>query len=123
MTPHDKAIMLVKDLFKHMDPIPPVPTDMTIEELWVLYNDKISTTKHKSPGVEPTVRLLLEDPDLAEIPIPDIAEIIKEVFRAYGIKCKCSESSVRWYQSQKGLDWKVIRRIPPKKVTDVMLLD
>jgi hypothetical protein len=115
----NEAIKSLKGMFKDSEPAPPIPPDMTIEKLWILYLD--ATKKKKvQPGVEEAVKLLLEDDRLAEIPIPMIAEIIREVFGAYGLKCKCSESSVRWYQSQRNLEWAIIRRRLPKvEVKDV----
>lgn len=115
-----KAITSMKGLFREAEPIPPPPPDATIESLWAeLYDYKFPRRKTK-PNVEEAVRMLLEDPDLGEIPIPMIAEIIREVFQAYGVRCKCSESSVRWYQSQRGLEWNIVRRRLPKvEVRDV----
>jgi hypothetical protein len=110
----NQAILIIKDQFKHSDPIPPIPFDLTLEELWVMYNDKKTKAKHKAPTVEAAVKLLLEDPELCEIPVADIAEIIKQVFNAYGIKCKCSESSVRWYKSQRCMEWDIVKRQTPK---------
>lgn len=117
----NRAIVVLKGMFKDTEPAPPIPEGMTIETLWTLYQDAINTKKKKhSPGVEEAVKLLLEDPELPEIPIPMIAEIIREVFSAYGLKCKCSESSVRWYQSQRNLEWAIVRRRLPKvEVRDV----
>lgn len=113
----DAAIMAVKGMFKEASPIPPIPPDMTLEKLWILYN---SGKKRTSPGVEEAVRLLLENEALAEIPISMIAEIIREVFTAYNVKCACSESSVRWYQSQRNLEWSIVRRrLPRVEVRDV----
>ena len=117
----NRAIVVLKGMFKDTEPAPPLPPELTIEALWVLYQDAINSKKKKqSPGVEEAVKLLLEDPELPEIPIPMIAEIIREVFSAYGLKCKCSESSVRWYQSQRNLEWAIVRRRMPKvEVKDV----
>lgn len=117
----NQAILAIKGMFKESDPAPPIPPDMTIEALWVLYQDALNAKKKRvAPGVEEAVKILLEDPELAEIPIPMIAEIIREVFGAFGIKCKCSESSVRWYQSQRNLEWSIVRRRMPKvEVKDV----
>lgn len=105
-----EAVQIIKDMFKDMCPIPERPADLTIDELWIMYCDK--KFKYKTPGVENAVKLLLEDPRLCEIPIPMIAEIIREVFGAYGINCSCSTKSVRWYQSQRGMAWNIVRRKP-----------
>jgi hypothetical protein len=120
----NQAILDIKGMFKETVPAPPIPADMTLEKLWVLYQDSLNTKKKRSaPGVEEAVKLLLENDKLAEIPIPMIAEIIREVFGAYGLKCKCSESSVRWYQSQRNLEWSIVRRrLPRVEVKDVTQL-
>lgn len=116
----NSAIGILKEMFVGSEPAPPIPEGMTIEKLWVLYLDATRKKKVRQPGVEEAVKLLLEDPNLGEIPIPMIAEIIREVFSAYGLKCKCSESSVRWYQSQRGLEWSIVRRrLPRVEVKDV----
>jgi hypothetical protein len=107
----DGAINKLKALFKDSEPPMPPPEGATVESLWAmilaLQNKGIKAVK---PGVEEAVKVILEDPDLAEIPISMIAEIVREVFTAYGLRCKCSESSVRWYQSQRNLEWNIVRR-------------
>ena len=117
----NKAIASVKQMFQGSEPAPPIPEGMTLEQLWVLYLDVTRPKKKRSsPGVEDAVKLILEDQELAEIPIPMIAEIVREVFKAYGVKCRCSESSVRWYQSQRNLEWNIVRRALPRvEVKDV----
>lgn len=117
----NRAILTLKGMFGATEPMPMPPPDATIESLWAeLQELKNAKRKKLSPGVEEAVKLLLEDPELAEIPIPMIAEIIREVFNVYGLKCKCSESSVRWYQSQRNLEWSIVRRRMPKvEVKDV----
>lgn len=109
----DLAITRLKSLFKNSEPLPPPPPDATIESLWAQLH---ASRKIHRPTIEEAVRLLLEDDDLAEIPIPIIAEIIREVFLAYGVPCRCSESSVRWYQSQRNMEWDIVRRRSPKIV-------
>ena len=114
----NKAVSLLKDLFRDAEPIGQPPPDATVESLWRELQ-LLKKKKVRHPGVEECVKALLEDKDLAEIPVVMIAEIVREVFAAYGIKCKCSESSVRWYQSQRGLEWKIVkRRLPKVDVTD-----
>jgi len=74
----NKAILVVKSLFKDTTPTPPIPEGMTIETLWVMYQETIRGKRKKhTPGVEETVKLLLEDTELPEIPISMIAEIIR----------------------------------------------
>lgn len=107
------AIANIKQMFDDAEPAPPIPEGMTLEKLWILYNKK---RHHTTPGVEEAVKALLENPELAEIPIPLIAEIIREVFKAFGVKCNCSERSVRWYQSQRNLVWTIVRRRPYKAI-------
>lgn len=117
----NKAISLVKNMFKDTEPIPPPPPDATVESLWAQIHELKFPKRKNRLGVEDAVKILLEDPDLPEIPIPMVAEIIREVFQAYGQKCRCSESSVRWYQSQRGLEWNIIRRrLPRIEVKDVL---
>lgn len=115
-----RAIGQLKGMFKDSEPMPPPPEDATVESLWAIICELQQPKRKYKPGVEEAVKLLLEDKELAEIPIPMIAEIIREVFSAYGLKCKCSESSVRWYQSQRNLEWAIVRRRMPKvEVKDV----
>jgi hypothetical protein len=119
------AIAALKGLFKNAEPLPLIPEDMTLPKLWAMYCEATKGKKKRySPGVEESVRLLLEDTRLAEIPIPMIAEIVREVFIAYGLKCSCSESSVRWYQSQRNLEWSIVRRRQPRvEVQGVVTVD
>jgi hypothetical protein len=105
-----EAIQAVKDLFGTVDPIPQIPTDLTMEALWVMYCDTQRKRVVRPPKIETAVKRLLEDPNLDEVPIHMLAEIIREVYAAYGIVCKCSESSLRWYQSQRNLEWNIVRR-------------
>jgi hypothetical protein len=116
----NQAIMQLKEKFNGAEPAPTPPPDATIESLWSMILELRGIKKKHRPSVEESVRLLLEDEGLAEIPIPMIAEIIREVFNIYGIKCKCSESSIRWYQSQRNLEWTIVRRkIPRAEVVNV----
>jgi hypothetical protein len=108
------AIQQLKGMFGGAEPPPPPPSDATIESLWAMVLELRGFKKKNRPGVEEAVKLILEDQELAEIPIPMVAEIIREVYNIYGIKCKCSESSVRWYQSQRNLEWSIVRRRMPK---------
>jgi hypothetical protein len=105
----EEAIRVLNGLFERTEPIPPIPEDATLESLWAqLHANQIKM----KPGVEASVKLLLENVDLASIPIGLLAEIIREVFTQHGFSCKCSESSVRWYQSQRCLVWNIVRRKP-----------
>jgi hypothetical protein len=120
-----QAILKVKELFGNAEPEPAgPPKDATIDDLWheVLELRKelkaIKKTKRGvKPKVETAVKVLVEDPQLAQIPIPIIAEIIREVFKSFGIQSKCSERSVRWYLSQYSLEWDIVKRqMPPIRV-------
>jgi hypothetical protein len=108
-----KAILALKGMFKD-DLRPAPPPDATIEMLWDRILELEGLRRRDRPGVEQAAKLIMEDPSLDEIPISMIAEIIREVFGAYGLKCKCSESSIRWYQSQRNLEWNIVRRKNPK---------
>lgn len=96
------------------------PEDATVESLWAMVlelkkeiHGLKKTKRGIKPKVEDAVRLLVEDPALCQIPIPMIAELIREVFKSYGLPSKCSESSVRWYLSQFSLEWDICRRQMP----------
>jgi len=120
-----EAITSLKGMFGKEEPSPPgPPAEATVESLWeelqVLQAELFKLKKLKrgvKPKVEHAVKLLVEDPKLAQIPIPMIAELIREVFKSYGIPSKCSEPSVRWYLSQFSLEWDIVRRqLPPVRV-------
>lgn len=122
-----EAILLLKDMFttfevEEKDP----PSDATVESLWIevmsLRKD-IAALKKTKRGVRPkvvdAVKRLVERQDLSQIPIPMMAELIREVFKTYGVPSKCSESSVRWYLSQYSLEWEIVRRkLPPVRVSE-----
>ena len=121
-----EAINLIKGMFGGYEPdFPPEPPrDATVESLWAelmkarreLYALK-KTKRGVRPKAEDAAKVLLCDQRLSQIPIPMIAEIIREVFKSYGISSNCSEASVRWYQSQYGLDWPIVRRtLPPVRI-------
>jgi hypothetical protein len=85
--------------------LPPIPEGVTIETLWG------EICRLKGQAVKPkkvdAIRLILEDPILTGLPIPLIADIIKKVFHHHGITCDTSDSSIRWYISQKTLEWDI----------------
>jgi len=119
------AIQVLKDMFGTTKPGPVgPPDDATLESLWEevlsLKKELHQLRKMKrgvKPKVENAVKLLVENQELAQIPIPMIAELIREVFKSYGLKATTSESSVRWYLSQFSLEWEIVRRqLPPVKV-------
>lgn len=119
------AIQVLKDMFGKDLPGPNGPPEgATIESLWAenqalqLELRKLKKLKRGvKPKVENAVKLLVEDQRLAQIPIPMLAELIREVFKSQGIPSKCSESSVRWYLSQFSLEWDIVRRqLPPVRI-------
>jgi hypothetical protein len=101
----DRAIAKTNELFPE---VPPIPEGATVESLWA----EILILKGliKKPKVQSAIRLLLEDPKLAGVPIPLLASIIKTCFEQHNFDCNCSESSIRWYISQKTLEWNIVRR-------------
>jgi hypothetical protein len=127
-----EAIKELKTLFGNAEPGPiGPPVDATIESLWAeleAARKEIMQLKKTKRGVKPkiesAVKLLVENQELAQIPIPMIAELIREVWKSYGIASACSESSVRWYLSQFSLDWDIVRRqLPPVRLPDDIKTD
>ena len=116
-----EAIVVVKGMFVDHTTDDILPVDATIESLWVeiaILKKEIASLKKTKRGIRPrvedAVKLLIENIQLNQIPIPMIAEIVREVFKLYGIPSKCSSSSVRWYLSNRSLEWDIIRRkMPP----------
>lgn len=122
------AVDLVSDMFKGQVPNIPQrpPEDATLESLWeeiVRLRKELDALKKIKRGVRPkvegAVKLLLEDDRLAEISVPLIADIIRKVFNRFDTKCECSESSVRWYMSQRNLQWNIVRRRLPKPQIEI----
>lgn len=115
------AVDILRGLFKEQIMVPEdPPPGVTVEELWEEMKimreqlDTLRRAKRKNrPKVEQAARLILEDPRLTQIPIPMIAELIRAVFKSYGIDSSCSESSIRWYMSQRTLEWDIKKRTPP----------
>ena len=102
-----KATEKLSKLFTSDEPIPPLPSDLTREDLWRMLNSKGRILK---PPVEMAARLILEDAAFAVLTPEQIAEIIRETYRMYGLHCNCSGASIRWYMSQKNLAWNIIKR-------------
>lgn len=98
-----KAAKVVNELF--VDPMPQMPEDATLESLW----KEICTLRSavKKPKKVDAIKRLLEDDELTGLPIALIADIIRRVFEKHGLKCETSESSIRWYVSQKTLVWDI----------------
>ena len=122
-----EAVDVIKGMFGGFEPefIKDPPEDATVEGLWLEILElrkELHKLKRVKRGVKPktedAAKLLLCNQALSQIPIPMIAEIIRGVFKSYGLKSACSESSIRWYQSQYGLDWPIVKRtMPPVKIT------
>ena len=98
-----EAARIVNELFEKA--VPPVPEGATVHSLWIELCKLKGKTK--KPKKVTAIQLLLEDPRLVGLPIPLIADIIKKVFTRAGIACDTSDSSIRWYISQKTLEWKI----------------
>lgn len=122
------AIDLVSGMFKGQ--VVGVPADppegATVESLWEevsrLRKELDAMKKIKRgvrPKVEDAVRMILEDPRLVEVSVPVIADIIRKVFNKFDLKCDCSESSVRWYMSQRNLTWNIQRRQLPRPSIEI----
>lgn len=92
--------------------IPPIPDDATVQTLW-LELCKLKSHTRKPKKVE-AIRALLEHEDLTGLPIPLLADIIQRVFKRHGVQCDTSDSSIRWYISQKTLEWDIKPRAKKK---------
>ena len=116
MTVHQQAVeaaRMVNELV--IKAMPPIPEDATVESLWKELC--VLRGQVKKPKKVTAIQMLLEDERLTGLPIPLIADIIKKVFLRAGIPCDTSNSSVRWYISQKTLDWDIKPR--DKRANDV----
>lgn len=117
-----EAIKAVRDMFSAASFQPTImPEGTTAEELWeeiLKLREELAAIKRLKRGVKPkvedAVRLILEDERFIEIPISLIADIVQKVFTSYKISCNCSEKSVRWYMSQRNLEWDIKKRRMPK---------
>lgn len=96
---------------------PPIPPEATRESLWLeLCRLK---NKTKKPYKVDAIKALLEDPRFTGLPVALIADIIKRVFTRAGIPCNTSESSIRWYISQKTLEWDIKPRDKSATTVDI----
>jgi hypothetical protein len=102
-----------------VDAMPVMPVGTTIESLW----EELCRLrgKIKKPKKVDAIRLLLEDDRLVGLTIPLLADIIKKVFHRHGVTCDTSDSSIRWYISQKTLEWDIKQR--DKSGADINLDD
>jgi hypothetical protein len=108
-----KAVESVNGLFSGT--IPPIPEGATLESLWL----EVCRQKGcaKKPRKVEAIKLILEDPQLDGLTIPLIADIIKRIFLRHDIPCDTSDSSIRWYISQKTLEWNIVPR--SRKMSDL----
>jgi hypothetical protein len=97
--------------------MPPIPEGTTLQQVW----EELQRLKGKvkKPKKVDAVKLLLEDETFTGLPIPLLADIIKRVFLRHGVQCDTSDSSIRWYISQKTLEWDIKQR--DKKGTNIDL--
>ena len=101
-----EAVRCIDALFD--DSMPPVPENATIQLLWAeLCRLK---GKVKKPKKVEAIKLVLENPQLDGLNVDIIADIIRKVFARHGMKCKTTAESIRWYISQKTLDWNLVPR-------------
>ena len=87
------------------DGMPDVPPDATVESLWAELCRLRG--KVKKPKKVEAIRLLLEDKRFTALNVELIAEIIQRVFKRHGLPCDTTGASIRWYISQKTIDWDI----------------
>jgi hypothetical protein len=106
LTINEQAILAAKAIDQMFDgTTPPIPEDATRESLWAELCRLRGKTK--KPKKVDAIKLILEDEKLTGLPIPLIADIIKRIFHRHGVTCDTSDSSIRWYISQKTLEWDI----------------
>ncbi len=88
--------------------MPAIPPDATVDSLWAELCRLRG--KVKKPKKVEAIRLLLEDDRYTALNVDLIAEIIQKVFRRHGVSCNTTGSCIRWYVSQKTLDWDIKAR-------------
>lgn len=103
-----RAIKMTKGLFPEKEEDPVVPAHATREDLWARILD-LERKPTKKPRVEDAIRILVEDRRLTNLTYKQLAEVVREVFKLRGFYVSTSESSIRWYLSQRH-DWKIQRR-------------
>ena len=109
------AAQAVNDMF--IGSRPPMPEDATLESLWT--EICVLRGRVRKPKKVDAIKLLLEDERLTGLTIPLLADILKRVFHKHGVTCDTSDSSIRWYISQKTLEWDIKQR--DKKGAEVNL--
>ena len=120
LTIKDQAILaaqMVNDLF--ISSVPPIPEGETIESLWLALCRLKG--KIKNPQKAMAVQLLLEHPQLTGLSIQLLSDIIQKVYRMRGVPCDTSDNSIRWYISQKTLDWNIKPR--DKSILNTNIID
>jgi hypothetical protein len=111
------AAKTVNELF--VNSLPPIPEGATVESLWIeLCRQK---GKIKNPKKAEAVQVVLEHPALTGLTIPLIADIIQKVFKMHNVPCDTSDNSIRWYISQRTLDWDIKPR--DKSIINTSLFD
>ena len=90
------------------DGMPPLPPDATVESLWAELCRLRG--KVKKPKKVEAIRLLLEDDRFTALNVDLMAELIQRVFKRHGVACNTSGESIRWYISQKTLEWNIKAR-------------
>lgn len=110
-----EAVRAVDRLFG--DGCPPIPEGATKESLW----QEVCRLqgKVKKPRKVDAIKLLLEDDRFTGLSVALIADIIKQVFKRAGIPCDTSESSIRWYISQKTLEWSIKPRDKGQNMVEI----
>lgn len=117
------AIDLTKDMFdgweQTLDPDNP-PEDISKAEIWSEYCKLKNYTRNGvKPKISTAVQQIVEHPELLNLPINVIADIVRTVFSSYGIESRCSEASVRWYLSKYAQEWKIVPRAAIRAKTNV----
>ena len=109
------GVEIIESLF--IGGMPPVPKEATVNSLWA----EICRMKGrvKKPKKVEAIRLLLEDERLAGLNTALIADIIKRVFHRHGLNCNTTDASIRWYISQKTLEWRIIPRLKRTIETEI----
>ena len=120
LTINEQAILagqLVNELF--VSSCPPVPEDATIENLWM--EICILRNKIRKPKKVTAIQILLEDERLTGLTTALIADIIQSVFKLHSLDCNTSDNSIRWYISQKTLEWQIKPRLKEKTLAGITL--
>ena len=120
LTINEQAVLAAKtvnELF--VNSLPPIPEGATVESLWIeLCRQK---GKIKNPKKADAVQTILEHPQLTGLTIPLIADIIQKIFKMHNVPCDTSDNSIRWYISQRTLDWDIKPR--DKSIINTSLFD